>query len=686
MTTFSYIQTFFLNKDAVGGSPEATLTSIDLFFKRKPKNKNNTSGILNPGVILSICEVIEDEPSITNIIDGSIVHKGYNDIAALSDASASTSFTFKTPLTLKTNAYYGIVVLFEDPDYELWMSVQGDKIVNTNTPSPGPSGKNDGSLYTTTNDNKMRAMSSSDLKFVVNAAKYSANTGTIDLVPSDFEFLTISNVIGNFIGGENVYVNGANVSGTVIANTNSSTLTGNGTLFEGELAPNEKVLITDGTPGNSDIRIIQHVSSNTALTLNIPPSFSNSQAVIQIVPVAELFDIDYLRKKAILFNSNANTTVKFTNGASLIGDVSGASMTVDSVDVKHVDEFIPELGVIRQSLSNVLMEYNFAYNNGSAYVVDSNNFTNLENGVVNSVKKYDGVVLSKSIEVDNASSLYKNSVSGVITLDLSVDQANVNLFQSPHISTDAMDVYLFEHEINNDATGEHTNYGNAHSKHITNTITFANNNAAEDIRVYATVHMPKGTDLKFYARIHNSDDPDAFDDKYWTELERIASTKQFSSINSDDLIEQTYGFPQYPKTLSVLAGTYTTELGNNVIVSTNDNSSSVANNDLVKIYNPLFPNTNYQVAVVENSNSTALVLSDPISNNGIVGAGIKVDKLELKHTAFNNIMNDNVVRYYNDSMVEYDTYNSFSVKIVFLSNSSHIVPTVDDIRVIGVSA
>jgi hypothetical protein len=70
----------------------------------------------------------------------------------------------------------------------------------------------------------------------------------------------------------------------------------------------------------------------------------------------------------------------------------------------------------------------------------------------------------------------------------------------------------------------------------------------------------------------------------------------------------------------------------------------------------------------------------------IVGNGFSIDKLDLKYTAFNNILNDNVARYYNSSMVEYDSFDSMQVKVVLLAANSNLVPRLEDLRAIGVSA
>jgi hypothetical protein len=49
-------------------------------------------------------------------------------------------------------------------------------------------------------------------------------------------------------------------------------------------------------------------------------------------------------------------------------------------------------------------------------------------------------------------------------------------------------------------------------------------------------------------------------------------------------------------------------------------------------------------------------------------------------------MNNNISRYYNDALVEIDNFDSMQVKIVFLSDSTYVIPKIDQIQVIGVSA
>jgi hypothetical protein len=73
-----------------------------------------------------------------------------------------------------------------------------------------------------------------------------------------------------------------------------------------------------------------------------------------------------------------------------------------------------------------------------------------------------------------------------------------------------------------------------------------------------------------------------------------------------------------------------------------------------------------------------------VTNNNIVGAR-QANKMKYPNIAFNNIANDNVVRYVSSSLIEFDGYNQMQIKIVLLSPQTYISPEVEDIRVIGVS-
>lgn len=277
------------------------------------------------------------------------------------------------------------------------------------------------------------------------------------------------------------------------------------------------------------------------------------------------------------------------------------------------------------------------------------------------------------------------------------------------ISPKTLSLAFSHYAINNDYTNEHTNYGSADAKFITKKIGFESGKYAEDAIAYLTAYRPQGTDIKLYARIHNSNDLDAFDDKDWTLMEVIDGNIYSSTTDPSNYIQMTFGFPQYPNTAFTLAGSVSIADVANVTVTGSESSFSTnatANlqvNDLIKIYSPLFPTDHYWITVVSSvANDSSFTITDPISNTGVIGSGLMVDLLgRIGNTtvatigypfqAFNNQPNENVVRYYTSGMSPVDTYNTMQMKIVLLSNSNitasnQSIPKVDDIRVVGVSS
>lgn len=251
------------------------------------------------------------------------------------------------------------------------------------------------------------------------------------------------------------------------------------------------------------------------------------------------------------------------------------------------------------------------------------------------------------------------------------------------------DLYAYKFLINNDYTNEHTRYGNAYSKHLTDKITFEDDKVAEDLKVYINAYRPVGTNFKVFAKFHNSSDPEAFDDKDWSLLEIVDNAGTYSSAgNYEDLKEYSYSVGLCPNVTVTSAGTITTENGNNIIVGSGTTfNSTFAANDLVKIWSPLFPN-NYFVAVVNAvTNSSQMQLKTEIDDNNVAGDGFKIGKLGFKNQAFvYGGYHDGILRYYNSKMSEFTGFDSFAIKIVMLSSVRTIIPEIDDIRAIAVSA
>jgi hypothetical protein len=270
------------------------------------------------------------------------------------------------------------------------------------------------------------------------------------------------------------------------------------------------------------------------------------------------------------------------------------------------------------------------------------------------------------------------------------DVSSNNDYMCPFIEPEIARSHYSKYVINNDYTLENTNYGNAYAKHVTTKVNLNTDQFAEDLLFYVTAYRPAGTDLKVYARVQNtSKDNDAFDDKDWTLLEQVDGIGVYSSaIDDTDYVELTYNFSNCPNN-HVISGSVTVTDSSNLQIAGAGTTftTDLANGDLVVITNPLFSQNSFFVGVVNNvTNNTFLTLQAPTANLGVVGVGLQIAKVDFPKQAFNAVMEANVMAYFTDDESKVETYDTMQFKIVFLSNNDILVPKIDDIRAVAVSA
>ena len=413
-----------------------------------------------------------------------------------------------------------------------------------------------------------------------------------------------------------------------------------------------------------------------------------------------------------LSNTTSNTsagssaTLSFSVGATL--KTEDTPNTFRKVKVTNIDlgNFVPMFDVnvpndvdyqlklesryFRQDDASTLSGYSYYVNENSTddqiqlVLYDNNNTDGLPRTPIVMSKSNEFNTLytngSANPHVDNFSHTeYSEQLVLVGNSQAQGDYSCFSLETSPTIA-------FFKYIINNDATNEHTDSGNAYAKHITKTIDFTR--PAEDIRVFLTAYKPTGTDLKVYARIFNQEDPDAFDDKNWTELELKDGTDVISSrVDTNDYVELTYGFYQVPEDRTALNGRIQIQSACTEILGVDTTfDTDLAAGDLIYMYQPLFPN-NHLVSVVNSvSTNTLLIIDSSTTNTSLIAEGMKIEKINKPNQAFNNKQNDNIVRYHNSTTTKFDKYETVAVKVVFLSDESHKIPRIDDLRVVGVSA
>jgi len=694
---YALSQTFYLDPNALNNATSCFLTSFTVYFKTKPSGTNNVSGMADPMVHLAISETNADgTPNVDVFFPFTLVQKSASQITANATSLVATTFTFDHPMPLKTGKRYAANFMFADSAFQIWYAKKNDKLIGTaNTLFGGFGGGFQGQVFDYGTSGTITPRVDTQLSFNLQVAKFTANTVTYDLINKDFEFFAVSNQSSaEFIGGETAFKLGANATGNAILVAGNTTITGVGTTFNAGNFTSNTTIVFYSNSTNMFARQVVSVANATSMVVDeaIPLSFANSTgSKFFKAPSGKVYNTSTAAGTLYLKSSNANTTLYFANGDTVVGAISGAQAYIDVVKAVPVTSVQGRLGIDTPSGGNVSLTVAFAYSNGSVYKFDTPNFQNIDNLKETLITDYNALLLSKSIEVNNSTYLYSaNAKSGVYKITITQDGTVANgIYTSPYIFSEQLDVYTSYNNINNDYTNETKKYGNAYAKHITTKINFDAGKFAEDLFVYTTAYKPVGTDIRAYAKLRNSKDPETFDEKDWTPLVALNnSNAAASAVTSSDYYDYTFGLPSAPVSVSTLGGTVTTTLSSSTITGSNTAfSSALYVNDVIKIYSPLFPTT-YQVSVVQSiANDTSIVINDLISNSSMVSSGLLVDRIgNTTYTAFINPQNSNVARYYNSTAMQFDSYDTVQVKMVLLSNNINISPRLSDLRVIGVSA
>lgn len=316
------------------GTDGVIVTSIDLYFQRKDSNQ---------GVVVEIREMLLGTPT-TTVLPNATARLPSNLIYTSADATQATTFTFPSPVYLKSDTEYAFVVYPEggSPEYLIWTGESGGvDVANTNLVKKSDWGL--GAMFLSTNGSTWSSYQFEDIKFKIKRAKYTQTAGTITLTPKGYEFLTVQGQSGLFTPGERVAQKSTSYgTGLVYANTSSRTVTGSSTAYAVDLAVGDHMLIVYGTSKTvAKTGTVAGGTSSGTIT-GSGTNFTNDYAVGDYVQIG-----NYIREIVAIANTTSMTvesalretlsgtahygvTPKFTVGKVLaIG--SSTSITLDTI-------------------------------------------------------------------------------------------------------------------------------------------------------------------------------------------------------------------------------------------------------------------------------------------------------------------------------------------------------------------
>ena len=208
-------QTFIINEPD-RGVDVIFLTKVHLFFQ----SKSSTFG-----VELQIRETVNGYPSSKVVPYGSKTLYS-SQVKTSSDASTPTIFTFDTPVVLRTNEQYALVIVPDggNPDYNVWIgALNGTDIV---TKTPIFTNNQLGSLFISSNDLNFTPIQNESIKYNLYTAEFTNVSGTAVFKNTSVDKFSINKSIGSFSKGEQVVVsnNSLKISSLTISGSNTFTI------------------------------------------------------------------------------------------------------------------------------------------------------------------------------------------------------------------------------------------------------------------------------------------------------------------------------------------------------------------------------------------------------------------------------------------------------------------------------
>ena len=457
-------------------------TSIDIYFKQKPSSEVN-------GISVYLCETTNGYPDGSRVLPFSTVNLKWDDIVVSTDATLPTKFTFDSPVFLNNGLEYAFIVKPDagDPDYWVYSAKLGD--VDIVTGKQMYSQPVIGTAFYGATDRQWTAVQNEYIKFNLHRAKFTNASGA----------------------GGDAYFTNSNTDYLSVYNV------GYACTSYGILPGDVAYQATGSSVG----------SINTAVH-GIVESFSDVKSLIYVANSTGSFVPDTV----VQIHRFANNTVMASPGPNTSTLIAYAN-TGSLHDIK-VNALVPQLATITPAGTSLSFKYKGASN---TYVADSTEY-NVDVGMDNEFFDKERVIASKTNE-----GLYLGGKSFNLHAKMQTDSELI----SPAIDM----VRNQQLVIGNDVEpisfiyDEFFNNGTAKSKYISQPITLAAGQDAEDIHVILTAFRPNGTDIQVWVKFLNGEDSDPLSAKTWVPLINDSAASYSAPGNTSDLKELVFTVPKY---------------------------------------------------------------------------------------------------------------------------------------------
>lgn len=502
------------------------LSSVDVFFAGKDPNL---------GIWFEI-RAMDNSGNITRTqVPGSEVWMQSSDINISDNGSSATNVKFKAPVFLLNNVEYAFVIhtVGINPNYYMFVSVLGQKDLLSNLPvNERPL---TGSLFTTNNNTDWDIVPRTDLKITFNRAKFQTNVqGQAILGNQSREFITMPDPIPS---AANTSWFGERLLGNDLLNL--STPTGGFTPSVGDIVigANSNVVANivsvSGTSYKTNFtgfNLFESVRFRRANGYNIPAITSN--IVSKITPSGYIYSSKpkITQNAATLIITESNGL--FSNNDLMFGEITSATSNVGSIN----------------NFKYSSLQFETSYLTFAPTVCS---FDMSKTSLTGAQTPYEPFMISTQLDFNSEYAIYSKSnevkfLGGSNSNKVAVNMFTYSDYLSPVVSLDKTYTIYIQNLINSNTANELNSFGGAlKNKYISQVITLADGQDAEDLRVILTAYRPptSNSDFKVYYRIAHAEDFQSIYSRNWTEMEAFDTTVYSSLSNRKDWREFQFKIP-----------------------------------------------------------------------------------------------------------------------------------------------
>lgn len=510
------------------GEEGTFLSSVDVFFAGKDPSL---------GVWFEI-RVMDNGGNITKVqVPHSEVWLESSQVNTSEDGSVATNIKFKHPIFLMNNQEYAFVIhtVGINPNYYMYVSVLGQEDILTKLPVN--SRPLTGTLYTTNNNTDWDIVPKTDLKCTFYRASFNTNvTGEAIIGNQQREYIKLPLVLAT---GSNTSWFGERFKGNDKLNlsTPSGTIVVGDRLIGSNSGANNIVLSITGSEyamNNTGYSVGESISVRrangllTTITSSVVSTNTASGSIYKVVPKNDSFQ----------FNGNsAIMIVENTNGLFGANDVLHMEFSGNTVNA---------ITRTKQVYSSIQFEPSFL-----DFIPTTLNFSMLTVSNTGSVGEYQSIVNSVVTDFDAEKAIYSRtdeilSFGGAPSNRVRFTMSTASDYLSPVVDTRRSYTVYVNNLINSNTANELLPAGGAlKNKYISQVVTLADGQDAEDLRVILSAYRPPGSnaDVKVYVRVTNGEDFESIYTRNWIPMEPFDDLSYSSLANRKDFREFNYRLP-----------------------------------------------------------------------------------------------------------------------------------------------